>query len=187
MVTPLLWKADRATACDAAYAPIGKGVGARKLYILDEQLRQVPLGVAGELYLGGDGLARGYHNRAGLTAERFVADPFDARGGRLYRTGDLVRGRADGVIDYLGRIDHQVKMRGFRIELGEIEARLQDHPRGPRGGGGRPRRYRAASNWSATWSVRWKATRCAASSAPRRDLPEYMVPAQLLLLAGASR
>ncbi|AGI24443.1 PpsD [Pseudomonas sp. ATCC 13867] len=132
VVTPLLWKADRATSCDAAYAPIGKGVGARKLYILDEQLRQVPLGVAGELYIGGDGLARGYHQRAGLTAERFVADPFglsqEQEGGRLYRSGDLVRGRADGVIDYVGRIDHQVKIRGFRIELGEIEARLQDHP-----------------------------------------------------------
>ncbi|MHB9796208.1 amino acid adenylation domain-containing protein [Pseudomonas sp. MT3] len=132
VVTPLLWKADRATSCDAAYAPIGKGVGARKLYILDEQLRQVPLGVAGELYIGGDGLARGYHERAGLTAERFVADPFglsqEQEGGRLYRSGDLVRGRADGVIDYVGRIDHQVKIRGFRIELGEIEARLQDHP-----------------------------------------------------------
>ncbi|MFV3415781.1 amino acid adenylation domain-containing protein [Pseudomonas nitroreducens] len=179
VVTPLLWKADRATACDAAYAPIGKGVGARTLYILDEQLRQVPLGVAGELYIGGDGLARGYHERAGLTAERFVADPFDTNGGRLYRSGDLVRGRADGVIDYVGRIDHQVKIRGFRIELGEIEARLQDHPQVSealvvaRDG---------ISGKQLVGYVVGEAEGDALRSFLRKQVPDYMVPAQILLL-----
>ncbi|MFJ3259747.1 amino acid adenylation domain-containing protein [Pseudomonas sp. NPDC086581] len=179
VVTPLLWKADRATSCDAAYAPIGKGVGARKLYILDEQLRQVPLGVAGELYIGGDGLARGYHERAGLTAERFVADPFDASGGRLYRSGDLVRGRADGVIDYVGRIDHQVKIRGFRIELGEIEARLQDHPQVSealvvaRDG---------ISGKQLVGYVVGEAEGDALRNFLREQVPDYMVPAQILRL-----
>ncbi|MGY4490642.1 amino acid adenylation domain-containing protein [Pseudomonas sp. TE3610] len=127
VVTPLIWKAGPADRCGAAYAPIGSLVGQRSAWVLDTELNPVPLGAVGELYLGGEGLARGYHQRPALTAERFVADPFGG-GGRLYRSGDLVRQREDGVIEYIGRIDQQVKIRGFRIELGEIEARLQQHP-----------------------------------------------------------
>ncbi|WP_404824747.1 amino acid adenylation domain-containing protein [Pseudomonas tussilaginis] len=125
VVTPLLWKVPASGHCDAVYAPIGSRVGERTLYVLDDALNPVPPGVAGELYIGGQGVARGYHQRPGLTAERFVADPFQADGTRLYRSGDLVRQRADGTFDYLGRLDNQVKIRGFRIELGEIESRLR--------------------------------------------------------------
>ncbi|WP_458131692.1 non-ribosomal peptide synthase/polyketide synthase [Pseudomonas sp. R3-41] len=125
VVTPLIWKAGRDVACGAAYAPIGSRIGDRSAYVLDADLNLLPQGMAGELYLGGSGLARGYLNRPGLTAERFVADPFSRSGGLLYRTGDLVRQRADGTFDYLDRIDNQVKIRGFRIELGEVEASLQ--------------------------------------------------------------
>ncbi|WP_085638155.1 MULTISPECIES: non-ribosomal peptide synthetase [unclassified Pseudomonas] len=125
VVTPLIWKAGRDEPCGAAYAPIGSRIGDRSAYVLDADLNLLPQGMAGELYLGGSGVARGYLNRAAMTAERFVADPFGQAGGVLYRTGDLVRQRADGTFDYLQRIDNQVKIRGFRIELGEIEARLQ--------------------------------------------------------------
>ncbi|MFN3988463.1 MAG: amino acid adenylation domain-containing protein [Rhodocyclaceae bacterium] len=108
--------------------PIGQPISGIKTYVLDGDMNLAPRGVAGELYLGGIGLARGYLGRAGLSAERFVADPFDGEGGRLYRTGDLVRWNREGQLEYLGRIDHQVKIRGFRIELGEVEARLLAQP-----------------------------------------------------------
>ncbi|MCK9776010.1 amino acid adenylation domain-containing protein [Pseudomonas syringae] len=116
------------TTDDVLSVPIGRPIDNLKTHILDDGLLPAAQGVAAELYLGGVGLARGYHNRAALTAERFVPDPFDEQGGgRLYRTGDLARYRDAGVIDYAGRIDHQVKIRGLRIELGEIEARLHEH------------------------------------------------------------
>ncbi|MGH7824893.1 MAG: non-ribosomal peptide synthetase [Candidatus Binatia bacterium] len=109
--------------------PIGRPIANTEVYLLDDHLRPVPIGISGELYIGGDGLARGYFNNPELTAEKFIPHPFGTEPGqRLYKTGDLARYLPDGNIEFLGRVDNQVKLRGFRIELAEIEAQLAEHP-----------------------------------------------------------
>jgi len=125
-----VWSSVYLSAKDdsGATLPIGRPIAGVRIYILDRQLQPVPIGVGGELCIGGDGLAQGYLNQPALTAEKFIPNPFAANGERLYKTGDLARFRGDGEIEFLGRIDNQVKIRGYRIELGEIEERLQQHP-----------------------------------------------------------
>ena len=159
--------------------PIGRPIANLGCYILDSNFEPVPVGVLGELYLGGIGLARGYHRRPALTAERFIAHPF-VKGERLYRTGDLARYRADGVIEYAGRIDHQVKLRGLRIELGEIEARLLEHALVREAAvlavdGKYLVGYLVLQNAADDWRDRLSAHLA-------QYLPDYMVPAQWVLL-----
>jgi amino acid adenylation domain-containing protein len=178
---------------DQISVPIGQPISNLKTYILTASLSPAGQHIGGELYLGGVGLARGYHQRPALTAERFVPDSLDQSGqggGRLYRTGDLARYRADGVIEYAGRIDHQVKIRGFRIELGEIEARLQTHEsvreavvvdiEGP--SGKQLVGYLVADINLSDAPEQQAALRSTLCDYLKGILPDYMVPAHLLFL-----
>ncbi|MBR0960066.1 non-ribosomal peptide synthetase [Bradyrhizobium japonicum] len=181
VIAPTAWIVDDAVLTPHQPAPIGRPVGARSAHILDSDLNIVPVGVTGELFIGGVGQARGYLNWGALTAERFVPDPFSDSGARLYRTGDLARWRDDGVIEYVGRADQQVKIRGFRIEVGEIEARLLEQ-RGVRAaavvvGQGRTGRQLFAYA-SGEPSLDGRALRDALSAI----LPDYMVPSTVTVL-----
>ena len=189
VVMPLACLAPETLPIDAGSVPIGRVIGARSAYILDEDLALLAQGGIGELYIGGAGLAQGYHDRPGLSAERFVADPFSPDGGRLYRTGDLVRLRADGLVEYIGRADQQVKIRGYRIELGEIESSLQAHADVDEAvvlaldlpGGKQLVGYlvcRQATGDSEAQALLREAVKADA----RLQLPDYMVPAHLVLL-----
>lgn len=171
-----------AQAIPSGKVPIGCPLPGKTAYVLDTALQPLPIGVPGELYLGGSGVARGYWQRDDLSAERFLANPFGA--GRLYRTGDLVRWLPDGTLEFIGRVDHQVKLRGFRIELGEIETVLNQHPVVHEAAvivrEDQPGQKRLVAYWTAKPSA-------AASNADimqhlQAALPAYMVPAVCVLL-----
>ncbi|MEJ2539371.1 MAG: LLM class flavin-dependent oxidoreductase [Gemmatimonadota bacterium] len=163
--------------------PIGRPLANTRIHVLDRFGEPVPVGVAGDLWIAGEGVARGYHRRPELTAERFVPDPFDHREGRMYRTGDRVRIRPDGVVEFLGRVDQQVKLRGHRIELGEIERCLEAldgvaaSAVALRTGGDRDARLEAFVVPSAGGRAESEL-----KASLRRLLPEYMIPSRIVTL-----
>jgi amino acid adenylation domain-containing protein/FkbH-like protein len=162
---------------------IGKPLANEQVYILDKNLQPIPVGIPGDLYIGGAGLARGYLNRPDLTAERFLAHPFQA-GARIYKTGDIARWRDDGNLVYLGRSDHQVKIRGFRIELGEIESALKRHP-GVADAVVLAREDRPGEKRLAAYIVArpdQQATAEELRRGAREKLPEFMTPAHFIFL-----
>ncbi|MEA2690884.1 MAG: hypothetical protein QOJ16_271, partial [Acidobacteriota bacterium] len=165
--------------------PIGRPIARAEVYVLDAAVGPVPVGVTGEIHIGGPGLARGYRHRPDLTAERFVPDPFGSSGRRLYRTGDLGRFRPDGAVEFLGRIDQQIKIRGFRVELEEIEAILGSHPGVKRAvvavQGENPADPRLAAYFVPQGTMRPEASELRAFL--RAKLPSYMVPAAFLPVA----
>lgn len=170
---------------DNGSIPIGRPIANTRLHVLDADQHPVPAGVTGELYIGGAGVARGYFNRAQVTAERFLPDPFDgAPGACLYRTGDLVRARADGILEYLGREDSQVKIRGYRIELGEIEANLLVHAN-VRAAAVLAREDAEGERQLAAYVVpdpRGLLTAGELQDFLKQRLPDYMIPRQCVLL-----
>jgi len=179
-----IWSSTEPVVGSPAQISIGRPIANTQFYVLDAALEPLPVGIAGELCIGGDGVVRGYHARPELTAERFVPDPFrSAPGARLYRTGDLARLRADGSVEFLGRLDHQVKIRGHRIELGEIEAHLGRVP-GIREGvvvarEDVPGDARLVAYWTSNAPVPVDQVR----ESLRRALPEFMHPSAFVPLA----
>jgi amino acid adenylation domain-containing protein len=166
---------------------IGRPINGTVVRVLDRHFRRVPVGVPGELYIGGAGVARGYVRRPGLTAERYLPDPFAAEpGARMYRTGDLVRWRASGELDYLGRIDHQVKLRGHRIELGEIESVLREHP-SVREAVVMLREVSAGDPRLVAYVATEAGRRLELTAASWRALPDYMIPKHIVFVDGFLR